>query len=152
MKASEMGRCPESFQIHHKNSTCYFKLSLIDEATGKQILERMVSLQDVQVSRFFWPTDWWFIAAFKFIGHCLLLLYQYFFLDITCHNLAKLMVQWCLKREIIFENSWIDFRGSIFESLLVTFFGKNFAPPLHYSQSSWIKKQQTYLIHQLWHS
>ena len=57
MKASEMGKCPESFQIHHKNSTCYFKLSLIDEATGKQILERMVSLQDVQVSRFFWPTD-----------------------------------------------------------------------------------------------
>lgn len=51
MKASEMGRCPESFQIHHKNSTCYFKLSLIDEATGKQILERMVSLQDVQESR-----------------------------------------------------------------------------------------------------
>ena len=50
MKASEMGKCGENFQISDKKSICYLKLSIMDGVTRQQILERTVFLQNVQVS------------------------------------------------------------------------------------------------------
>ena len=52
MKASEMGKCGENFQISDKKSICYLKLSIMDGVARQQILERTVFLQNVQVSQF----------------------------------------------------------------------------------------------------
>lgn len=51
IKACEMKGCGRSFIIPKKRSTCYFKLFIMDEVTGRQIKEDTVFLQEVLESR-----------------------------------------------------------------------------------------------------